>query len=254
LNLYPGKWTRRARRDGCLSPPTPNTRPALKPMNLLDVGWDPVHLGAAIRATPAGCTKLVYDETPYPADSQRASTTGITMLAQSAGHQIICKHSESGSSLKHLYGRSDCETIPKPGHIRNGIFATSDPESAEILREDLRVKRKYCCALETDAQPWAAPFLRTAIGTPHRAIVEVVEPANQRERKIKGNGAIYTPISCSAALKENRMVDRTGSKYRISVFARAASGVPRTRGAATRLRTPRRTPQLCRKPPLQNAG
>jgi hypothetical protein len=75
-------------------------------------------------------TKLIYDEL-HTLQTLTRLHDGITML-RSAGHQIIASI-QNQEQLKHLYG-DQTRTILSQAYTK-WIFATSDPDSADILEQ-----------------------------------------------------------------------------------------------------------------------
>ena len=103
-------------------------------------------------------------------------------MLRSAGHQIIASI-QNQEQLKHLYG-DQTRTILSQAYTK-WIFATSDPDSADIL-ERIGGKQKLLAA-GANAQSWN-DILRT--GPNSSRIVEVIEPAIS-STQIKGMSDLH---------------------------------------------------------------
>lgn len=102
-----------------------NTRDALKPLISM---WMDLFILGLLSSKTTQRTKLIYDEL-HTLQTLTRLHDGITML-RSAGHQIIGSV-QNQEQLKHLYG-DQTRTILSQAYTK-WIFATSDPESAELL-------------------------------------------------------------------------------------------------------------------------
>ena len=139
------------------------TRPALKPLISM---WMDLFLLGLLSSKTKRRTKLIYDEL-HTLQTLTQLHDGITML-RSAGHQIIASI-QNEEQLKHLYG-DQTRTILSQAFTK-WIFATSDPNSAELL-ERMGGKRKLLRLEQTYSE--GAGFERDRKSA---RIVEVAEPA-----------------------------------------------------------------------------
>ena len=119
------------------------TRPALKPLISM---WMDLFLLGLLSSNTKKRTKLIYDEL-HTLQTLTRLHDGITML-RSAGHQIIASI-QNQEQLKHLYG-DQTRTILSQAFTK-WIFATSDPNSADIL-ERIGGKRKLLRLEQTHSQ------------------------------------------------------------------------------------------------------
>ncbi len=141
-----------------------DTRDALKPLISM---WMDLFILGLLSSNTIKRTKLVYDEL-HTLQTLTRLHDGITML-RSAGHQIIASI-QNQEQLKHLYG-DQTRTILSQAYTK-WIFATSDPDSADIL-ERIGGKRKLLRLEQTHSH--AATFYERDRNSSR--IVEVVEPA-----------------------------------------------------------------------------
>ena len=168
-----------------------NTRDALRP--LISMWMDLFILGLLSSRTKTR-TKLIYDEL-HTLQTLTRLHDGITML-RSAGHQIIASI-QNEEQLKHLYG-DQTRTILSQAYTK-WIFATSDPDSADIL-ERIGGKRKLL-RLEQTHSHGTTFFERDRDSS---RIVEVVEPAINATQ-IKGMGDLHAYF-VQRGFKNGRMV------------------------------------------------
>ena len=141
-----------------------DTRDALKPLISM---WMDLFILGLLASTTKKRTKLIYDEL-HTLQTLTRLHDGITML-RSAGHQIIASI-QNQEQLKHLYG-DQSRTILSQAYTK-WIFATSDPDSAELL-ERIGGKRKLLRLEETHSD--GATFWDRERNS--RRIVQVEEPA-----------------------------------------------------------------------------
>jgi len=141
-----------------------DTRDALRPLISM---WMDLFILGLLSSNTKKRTKLVYDEL-HTLQTLTRLHDGITML-RSAGHQIIASI-QNQEQLKHLYG-DEARTILSQAYTK-WIFATSDPDSAELL-ERIGGKRKLLRLEETNSDG-AHVFDRNRDS---RRIVQVEEPA-----------------------------------------------------------------------------
>jgi hypothetical protein len=137
---------------------------------------------------------LVYDEL-HTLQTLTRLHDGINML-RSAGHQIIASI-QNQEQLKHLYG-DQTRTILSQAYTK-WIFATSDPDSAELL-ERIGGKRKLLRLEETHSDGvtfWDRP-------RDSRRIVPVEEPAITATQ-VKGMSDLHAYF-VQRGFKNNRMV------------------------------------------------
>jgi type IV secretory pathway TraG/TraD family ATPase VirD4 len=139
-------------------------------------------------------TKLIYDEL-HTLQTLTRLDEGITML-RSAGHQIIASI-QNQEQLKHLYG-DQTRTILSQAYTK-WIFATSDPDSADIL-ERIGGKRKLLRLEQTHSH--GTTFYERDRNSSR--IVEVVEPAISATQ-IKGMSDLHAYF-VQRGFKNNRMV------------------------------------------------
>ena len=154
-----------------------DTRDALKPLISM---WMDLFILGLLSSTTSKRTKLVYDEL-HTLQTLTRLHDGITML-RSAGHQIIASI-QNQEQLKHLYG-DQSRTILSQAYTK-WIFATSDPDSAELL-ERIGGKRKLLRLEETNSDGntfWDR-------NRDSRRIVQVEEPAISATQ-IKGMGDLH---------------------------------------------------------------
>lgn len=170
-------------RDWCANPvgnvfisSDSDTRSALKP--LISMWMDLFILGLLASDTKQR-VKLIYDEL-HTLQTLTTLHDGFTML-RSAGHQIIASI-QNQEQLRHLYG-DQSRTILSQAFTK-WIFATSDPDSADIL-ERIGGKRKLLRLEETNSK---GSFYSREKGS--LKIVEVSEPVISAD-KIKGMGDLY---------------------------------------------------------------
>jgi hypothetical protein len=168
-----------------------NTRDALKP--LISMWMDLFILGLLSSRTKKR-TKLIYDEL-HTLQTLTRLHDGITML-RSAGHQIIASI-QNQEQLKHLYG-DQTRTILSQAYTK-WIFATSDPDSADIL-ERIGGKRKLLRLEQTHSH--GTTFYERDRNSSR--IVEVVEPAISATQ-IKGMSDLHAYL-VQRGFKNNRMV------------------------------------------------
>jgi hypothetical protein len=154
-----------------------NTRDALRPLISM---WMDLFILGLLSSKTTKRTKLVYDELHTLLTLTRLHD-GITML-RSAGHQIIASI-QNQEQLKHLYG-DQTRTILSKAYTK-WIFATSDPDSADLL-ERIGGKRKLLRLEQTRNQGWR--FYQRDRNSSR--IVEVVEPAINATQ-IKGMGDLH---------------------------------------------------------------
>ena len=141
-----------------------DTRDALKPLISM---WMDLFLLGLLSSPTKTRTKLIYDEL-HTLQTLTRLHDGITML-RSAGHQIIASI-QNQEQLKHLYG-DQTRTILSQAYTK-WIFATSDPDSADLL-ERIGGKRKLLRLEQTHSH--ATNLLESDRDSSR--IVEVVEPA-----------------------------------------------------------------------------
>ena len=153
-----------------------DTRDALKP--LISMWMDLFILGLLSSATTKR-TKLIYDEL-HTLQTLTRLHDGITML-RSAGHQIIASI-QNQEQLKHLYG-DQTRTILSQAYTK-WIFATSDPDSADIL-ERIGGKRKLLRLEQTHSHGTFYERERNS-----SRVAEIVEPAINATQ-IKGMGDLH---------------------------------------------------------------
>lgn len=168
-----------------------DTRDALRP--LISMWMDLFILGLLSSKTKRR-TKLIYDEL-HTLQTLTRMHDGITML-RSAGHQIIASI-QNQEQLKHLYG-DQTRTIFSQAFSK-WIFATSDPESAQLL-EQLAGERKLL-RLEKTHSHGATFYDRDRNSS---RIVEIVEPAISATR-IKGMSDLHAYF-VQRGFKGNRIV------------------------------------------------
>jgi hypothetical protein len=154
-----------------------DTRDALKPLISM---WMDLFILGLLSSNTKKRTKLVYDEL-HTLQTLTRLHDGITML-RSAGHQIIASI-QNQEQLKHLYG-DQTRTILSQAYTK-WIFATSDPDSAELL-ERIGGKRKLLRLEETHSD--GATFWDRERDS--RRIVQVEEPAITATQ-IKGMGDLH---------------------------------------------------------------
>jgi hypothetical protein len=154
-----------------------DTREALKP--LISMWMDLFILGLLSSATPKR-TKLIYDEL-HTLQTLTRLHDGITML-RSAGHHIIASI-QNQEQLKHLYG-DQSRTILSQSYTK-WVFATSDPDSADIL-ERTGGKRRLLRLEQTHSH--SVNFYERDRDSSR--IVEVTEPAIN-STQIKGMGDLH---------------------------------------------------------------
>lgn len=153
-----------------------DTRPALKPLMSM---WMDLFILGLLSSKTTKRTKLIYDELQALQTLTRLPD-GITML-RSAGHQIIASI-QNQEQLKHLYG-DQTRTILSQAYTK-WIFATSDPDSADIL-ERIGGKRKLLWLEQTHSHGTFYERDRNS-----SRVVEVVEPAIN-STQIKGMGDLH---------------------------------------------------------------
>jgi type IV secretory pathway TraG/TraD family ATPase VirD4 len=168
-----------------------DTRDALKP--LISMWMDLFILGLLSSRTNKR-TKLIYDEL-HTLQTLTRLHDGITML-RSAGHQIIASI-QNQEQLKHLYG-DQTRTILSQAYTK-WIFATSDPDSADIL-ERIGGKRKLL-RLEQTHSHGTAFYDRDRNSS---RVVEVVEPAISATQ-IKGMSDLHAYF-VQRGFRNNKMV------------------------------------------------
>jgi hypothetical protein len=182
-------WTRNPKGWVFISSDS-DTRDALKP--LITMWMDLFILGLLSNSTTQR-TKLIYDEL-HTLHTLTRLHEGITML-RSAGHQIIASI-QNQEQLKHLYG-DQTRTILSQAYTK-WIFATSDPESADLL-ERVGGKRKLLRLEQTHTN--GSFYERERNST---RIAEVVEPAISATQ-IKGMSDLHAYF-VQRGYKGNRMV------------------------------------------------
>jgi type IV secretory pathway TraG/TraD family ATPase VirD4 len=168
-----------------------DTRDALKP--LISMWMDLFILGLLSTDTKKR-TKLIYDEL-HALQTLTRLHDGITML-RSAGHQIIASI-QNQEQLKHLYG-DQTRTILSQAYTK-WIFATSDPDSADLL-ERISGKRKLL-RLEQTHSHGTAFYDRDRNSS---RVVEVVEPAISATQ-IKGMSDLHAYF-VQRGFRNNKMV------------------------------------------------
>jgi type IV secretory pathway TraG/TraD family ATPase VirD4 len=168
-----------------------NTRDALKPLISM---WMDLFILGLLSSNTKKRTKLVYDEL-HTLQTLTRLHDGITML-RSAGHQIIASI-QNQEQLKHLYG-DQTRTILSQAYTK-WIFATSDPDSADIL-ERIGGKRKLLRLEQTHSH--GTTFYERDRNSSR--IVEVVEPAISATQ-IKGMSDLHAYL-VQRGFKNNRMV------------------------------------------------
>ena len=164
---------------------------ALKPLISM---WMDLFILGLLSSDTRRRTKLVYDEL-HTLQTLTRLHDGITML-RSAGHQIIASI-QNQEQLKHLYG-DQTRTILSQAYTK-WIFATSDPESADIL-EKIGGKRKLLRLEQTHSH--GATFYDRDRNSSR--IVEVVEPAISATQ-IKGMSDLHAYF-VQRGFQGNRMV------------------------------------------------
>jgi hypothetical protein len=167
------------------------TRDALKP--LISLFMD-LFIQGLLRSKTKKRTKLIYDEL-HTLQTLPRLHDGITML-RSSGHQIIASI-QNQEQLKHLYG-DQTRTILSQAYTK-WIFATSDPDSAELL-ERIGGNRKLLRLEETHSH--GTTFYERDRNSSR--IVEVVEPAISATQ-IKGMSDLHVYF-VQRGYKGNRMV------------------------------------------------
>ena len=168
-----------------------DTRDALKPLISM---WMDLFILGLLSSDTTKRTKLIYDEL-HTLQTLTRLHDGITML-RSAGHQIIASI-QNQEQLKHLYG-DQTRTILSQAYTK-WIFATSDPDSADIL-ERIGGKRKLLRLEQTHSH--ATTFYERDRNSSR--IVEVVEPAISATQ-IKGMSDLHAYF-VQRGFKNNRMV------------------------------------------------
>jgi hypothetical protein len=168
-----------------------NTRDALKP--LISMWMDLFILGLLSSRTKKR-TKLIYDEL-HTLQTLTRLHDGITML-RSSRHQIIASI-QNQEQLTHLYG-DQTRTILSQAYTK-WIFATSDPDSADLL-ERIGGKRKLLRLEQTHSH--GTSFYERDRNSSR--IVEVVEPAIS-STQIKGMSDLHAYF-LQRGFKSNRMV------------------------------------------------
>ncbi len=153
-----------------------DTRPALKPLISM---WMDLFILGLLSSKTSKRTKLIYDEL-HTLQTLTRLHDGITML-RSAGHQIIASV-QNQEQLKHLYG-DQTRTILSQAYTK-WIFATSDPDSADIL-ERIGGKRKLLRLEQTHSHGTFYERDRNS-----SRVVEVVEPAIS-STQIKGMSDLH---------------------------------------------------------------
>jgi type IV secretory pathway TraG/TraD family ATPase VirD4 len=168
-----------------------DTRDALKPLISM---WMDLFILGLLSSNTAKRTKLIYDEL-HTLQTLTRLHEGITML-RSADHQIIASI-QNQEQLKHLYG-DQTRTILSQAYTK-WIFATSDPDSADIL-ERIGGKRKLLRLEQTHSH--GTTFYERDRNSSR--IVEVVEPAINATQ-IKGMSDLHAYF-VQRGFKGNRMV------------------------------------------------
>jgi hypothetical protein len=168
-----------------------DTRDALKPLISM---WMDLFILGLLSSNTKKRTKLVYDEL-HTLQTLTRLHDGITML-RSAGHQIIASV-QNQEQLKHLYG-DQTRTILSQAYTK-WVFATSDPDSADIL-ERIGGKRKLLRLEQTHSH--ALNFLEGDRNSSR--IVEVTEPAINATQ-IKGMSDLHAYF-VQRGYKNGRMV------------------------------------------------
>jgi Type IV secretion-system coupling protein DNA-binding domain len=141
-----------------------NTRDALKPLISM---WMDLFILGLLSSKTTKRVKLIYDEL-HTLQTLTRLHDGITML-RSPGHQIIASV-QNQEQIKHLYG-DQTRTILSQAYTK-WIFATSDPDSADIL-ERIGGKRKILRLEQTHSHgTWFYERDRNS-----SRVVEVQEPA-----------------------------------------------------------------------------
>jgi type IV secretory pathway TraG/TraD family ATPase VirD4 len=184
------EWTRKPKGWVFISSDS-DTRPALKPLISM---WMDLFILGLLSSNTRQRTKLVYDEL-HTLQTLTRLHDGITML-RSAGHQIIASI-QNQEQLKHLYG-DQTRTILSQAYTK-WIFATSDPDSADIL-ERIGGKRKLLRLEQTHSH--GTTFYERDRNSSR--IVEVVEPAISATQ-IKGMSDLHAYF-VQRGFKGNRMV------------------------------------------------
>lgn len=183
-------WTRHPKGWVFISSDS-DTRDALKPLISM---WMDLFILGLLSSRTKNRTKLIYDEL-HTLQTLTRLHDGITML-RSAGHQIIASI-QNQEQLKHLYG-DQTRTILSQAYTK-WIFATSDPDSAELL-ERIAGKRKLLRLEETHSH--ATNFYERDRNSSR--IVDVVEPAISATQ-IKGMSDLHAYF-VQRGFKGNRMV------------------------------------------------
>lgn len=184
------EWTREPKGWVFISSDS-NTRPALKPLISM---WMDLFILGLLSSNTRRRTKLIYDEL-HTLQTLTRLHDGITML-RSAGHQIVASI-QNQEQLKHLYG-DQTRTILSQAYTK-WIFATSDPESADIL-ERIGGKRKLLRLEQTHSH--GTSFYERSRNSSR--IVEVVEPAISATQ-IKGMSDLHAYF-VQRGFGNNRMV------------------------------------------------
>jgi len=154
-----------------------DTREALKPLISM---WMDLFILGLLSSNTQKRTKLIYDEL-HTLQTLTRLHDGITML-RSAGHQIIASI-QNQEQLKHLYG-DQSRTILSQSYTK-WVFATSDPDSADIL-ERTGGKRRLLRLEQTHSH--SVNFYERDRDSSR--IVEVTEPAIN-STQIKGMGDLH---------------------------------------------------------------
>jgi type IV secretory pathway TraG/TraD family ATPase VirD4 len=169
-------WTRDPRGWVFISSDS-DTRDALKPLISM---WMDLFILGLLSSNTQKRTKLIYDEL-HTLQTLTRLHDGITML-RSAGHQIIASI-QNQEQLKHLYG-DQSRTILSQSYTK-WVFATSDPDSADIL-ERTGGKRRLLRLEQTHSH--SVNFYERDRDSSR--IVEVTEPAID-STQIKGMGDLH---------------------------------------------------------------
>jgi hypothetical protein len=172
-------------------PSDANTRDALKPLMSM---WMDLFILGMLSSKTKKRIKLIYDEL-HTLQTLTRLHDGITML-RSAGHQIIASI-QNQEQLKHLYG-DQTRTILSQAYTK-WIFATSDPDSADIL-ERIGGKRKLLRVEQTHSHG-SAFYERDRNSS---RVVEVAEPAINATQ-IKGMSDLHAYF-VQRGFKNNKMV------------------------------------------------
>jgi hypothetical protein len=168
-----------------------DTRDALKPLISM---WMDLFILGLLSSRTTRRTKLIYDEL-HTLQTLTRLHDGITML-RSAGHQIIASI-QNQEQLKHLYG-DQTRTILSQAYTK-WIFATSDPDSADIL-ERIGGKRKLLRLEQTHSH--GTSFYERDRNSSR--VVEVVEPAIS-STQIKGMSDLHAYF-VQRGFRNNKMV------------------------------------------------